>query len=233
MCFLSCYFVAWSIKGVDKQINYLSIPLINQATLPDQTNTPVTALILEQNSLIANDLKNILSKLVEKVYIANCYNNALKITEQFPVDLCLCDINLDEEKTGICFAKEVKKQKPNTQIIYLSAHSDEKTLNKLACTEPLFFVVKPYIKQQIIASVKLSIATNNNKIKHTTELNKLTSKEQRILFLISQNKNSKGISNELYISEKTVRNHRYNILKKLDLSKEKNTLLLFAIKMFP
>ncbi len=57
----------------------------------------------------------------------------------------------------------------------------------------------------------------------------LTATENRILQLISEQKNSKEIAAILFVSEKTIRNHRYNIKKKLDLPKENNSLLKWAL----
>ena len=57
----------------------------------------------------------------------------------------------------------------------------------------------------------------------------LTVTESRILSLIAQQKNSKEIAELFFVSEKTIRNHRYNIKKKLDLPKENNSLLKWAI----
>ena len=58
---------------------------------------------------------------------------------------------------------------------------------------------------------------------------KLTATESRILSLIAEQKKSKEIAVILFLSEKTIRNHRYNIKKKLDLPKENNSLLKWAI----
>lgn len=58
---------------------------------------------------------------------------------------------------------------------------------------------------------------------------KLTATESRVLQLIAEQKKSKEIAVILFVSEKTIRNHRYNIKKKLDLPKENNSLLKWAI----
>ena len=60
----------------------------------------------------------------------------------------------------------------------------------------------------------------------------LTATENRILQLISEQKNSKEIAAILFVSEKTIRNHRFNIKKKLDLPKENNSLLKWALINF-
>ena len=59
-------------------------------------------------------------------------------------------------------------------------------------------------------------------------IQKLTSMEHRILGLIAEQKTSKEIAVLLFVSEKTIRNHRYNIKKKLDLPNENNSLLKWA-----
>jgi len=62
-----------------------------------------------------------------------------------------------------------------------------------------------------------------------TNNKKLTATESRVLQLIAEQKKSKEIAEILFVSEKTIRNHRYNIKKKLDLPKENNSLLKWAI----
>ena len=61
---------------------------------------------------------------------------------------------------------------------------------------------------------------------------KLTATETKVLQLIAEQKKSKEIAAILFVSEKTVRNHRYNIKKKLDLPNENNSLLKWAILNF-
>jgi hypothetical protein len=63
-------------------------------------------------------------------------------------------------------------------------------------------------------------------------IRRLTRMENIILGLIAQQKKSKEIANLLYLSEKTIRNHRYNIKKKLDLPNENNSLLNWAVSSF-
>ena len=57
---------------------------------------------------------------------------------------------------------------------------------------------------------------------------KLTPSELRIIHLVAQQKTSKVISEELFVSVKTVENHRSNICKKLDLTGA-NSLLKFVL----
>ena len=65
-----------------------------------------------------------------------------------------------------------------------------------------------------------------------SESEELTFAEKKVLELIAQQKTSKQIGDLLFISEKTVEKHRSNIIQKLNLPKEKNILLHWAMKHF-
>jgi DNA-binding NarL/FixJ family response regulator len=64
-------------------------------------------------------------------------------------------------------------------------------------------------------------------------LNKLTFAEKKIVQWIGRQHTTKEIAQMLFISEKTVENHRSNIIKKLALPAEKNALLVWAVKNIP
>ena len=66
--------------------------------------------------------------------------------------------------------------------------------------------------------------------KDLSELSQLTFSERKIITLIAEQKTSKQIAEMLFLSIKTVEGHRSNIIEKLGLPKEKNTLLVWAIQ---
>jgi len=55
-------------------------------------------------------------------------------------------------------------------------------------------------------------------LKRQFEENNLTPREIEVLMLIADGKNNKEIADELFISEKTVKNHVSNIFRKIDVS---------------
>jgi DNA-binding CsgD family transcriptional regulator len=65
--------------------------------------------------------------------------------------------------------------------------------------------------------------------KPANDLHLLTPAEMQILRLIARFKSSKEMADQLFISERTVNNHRMNIAKKLNLT-GKNALLRFALE---
>ena len=75
---------------------------------------------------------------------------------------------------------------------------------------------------------------DNLTMKYTDQLNEklllLTPSERKIISLIAQSKKSKEIADMLYVSEKTIENHRSNIVKKMGLSGDKNSLIHWVLE---
>ncbi|SER40994.1 two-component system, NarL family, response regulator DegU [Gracilibacillus ureilyticus] len=67
------------------------------------------------------------------------------------------------------------------------------------------------------------------KIDHRKPLHLLTRRECQVLQLLAEGKSNKGISESLYISEKTVKNHVSSILQKMKV-KDRTQAVVIAIK---
>ena len=81
---------------------------------------------------------------------------------------------------------------------------------------------KPYFSEEIASYLKHNTDTKN------TDLEKLTKSEFRIMKLISENKTSMEIAEELSISVRTVDKHRSNIVCKLGLDNKPTSLSIWA-----
>ena len=118
------------------------------------------------------------------------------------------------------------------QIIYITAHSGTQILERAKESRPVNYIVKPFEEEQIRVAVEL--VTNGPEIHHTgilksEDVQSLTVSEKRIVRLISENKTTKEIAKQLFVSPKTVENHRGNITRKLGIKSRNNSLLTWAI----
>ena len=88
-------------------------------------------------------------------------------------------------------------------------------------------------KYYITPSLSDFLISRRNKIKRLEEnkpaLSRLTKTELIVLSLLAEGKTSKQISEEMFISHKTVDNHKTNISEKLEL-KGTHSLIKFAIE---
>ncbi len=145
---------------------------------------------------------------------------AEKILELFP-DLPLSLLTMYKEKAPLLKALElgilgyVLKENAVTDIVHAIRTVVEGN---------------PYISPEMSAFL-LRKPQQAQRQKKQEAIEQLTPSEKQIVQLVSQYKTSKAIADELFISEKTVYNHRMNISKKLDLS-GKNSLLRFALEHF-
>jgi len=112
-------------------------------------------LIVEDEFIVANDLKIMLIKAGYQVIgIASSVAQARKLIENKKPDWVLLDIMLKGDLTGIDLAWELREiQLP---FLYISANTNQTTLEAVKATHPYGFMVKPFRERDLI--VMLDIA---------------------------------------------------------------------------
>jgi DNA-binding NarL/FixJ family response regulator len=185
-------------------------------------------LILEDELLQALDLSEFLKKEGYNTAIVDNFEDGIKAVVEFDPQLVICDINLKHDKTGIDFAKNTNTIKPNIEIIFITAVTKSATIIEAQEADPLNYIVKPWKEEQVMVTVQMAFNYILSKHKQNSVIETLTMSEYKILKLIAKQMSSKEIAKILFISEKTVKNHRHNIIQKLNLTNEKNSLLKWA-----
>ncbi len=185
-------------------------------------------LILEDELLQALDLSEFLTKDGYTTLIVDHFEQAIEAMGEFDPHLIMCDINLKHNKTGIDFAHAANLLKPNVSIIFITAVTKLATITEAQETDPLNYIVKPWKEEQVKVTVQMAFNYIISKQKQNTAIETLTLSEYKILKLIAKQMSSKEIAASLFVSEKTIKNHRHNIIQKLHLSNEKNSLLKWA-----
>lgn len=186
-------------------------------------------LILEDDIIAGIDLEEVLTNNGYNTILVQDYETALIQAKIFKPNLAICDINLGKGLTGIDFVKNVHGILPKLEIIYVSGFSNKQMMDEVAATNSLNYIVKPWNEDQIKVSVKMAFNYIEKKYIIENLLNGLSATEYKIIDLIAKQKKSSEIGAILFISDKTVRNHRYNIIKKLRLSHDNNSLLKWAL----
>ncbi len=186
-------------------------------------------LILEDDMIVGIDLQEILNQAGYNTILLHNYEDAINQLKEFKPNLAICDINLGQGESGIDFVKKANIILPKIEIIYLTAFSTHHIIESAELTKPLNYIIKPWNEDQIKVTVQRAFSHIKIKYAKNVVIEKLSLTEYKILDLISQQKKSKDIAVELFVSEKTIRNHRYNIIKKLKLPNENNSLLKWAL----
>ena len=186
-------------------------------------------LILEDDIIVGIDLQEVLIANGYNTSLVHNYEQALNEAKKFKPQLAICDINLGRGLTGIDFVKDVYINLPKLEIIYVTAFSNKQMMDEVATTNSLNYIVKPWNEEQIKVSVKMAFNYIEKKYSNEDLLKGLSLTEYKIIDLIAKQKKSKEIGELLFISDKTVRNHRYNIIKKLNIPNDNNSLLKWAL----
>lgn len=112
-------------------------------------------LIVEDEFIVANDLKIMLTRAGFQVTgIAASVVQARKLMADKRPDWVLLDIMLKGSLTGIDLARELREQ--GVPFLYISANTNQSTLEAVKETEPYGFMVKPFREKDLL--VMLDIA---------------------------------------------------------------------------
>jgi two-component system, NtrC family, response regulator HydG len=112
-------------------------------------------LIVEDQFIEANNLQMILEKSGYHVTgIARSVPVALEIIDMEMPDLVLLDIFLQGNLTGIDLAKKLNEKRIG--FVYLSANSNQKTLDAAKVTKPYGFLVKPFRQKDILVTLDIA-----------------------------------------------------------------------------
>lgn len=171
----------------------------------------------------------------------------LHYIKEHEVDVVLMDLNMPEIN-GITCAKETKIINSDISIIALSMHFEEQYITAAYQSGFNGYLLKNSSIQELEEAIldvyygkkhfskELGNLKNIKKESTTAELiNSITDREKEIVKLLCENYSTKEISDKIFIAESTVKTHRRNILKKLQISStphlitfvNKNKLLLF------
>ncbi len=114
-------------------------------------------LIVEDNNIVMLELRD---RLTEMGYVvvdtASSALEAIEKAEFHTPDLTMMDIRLKGEMDGIDAATIIKKAL-NIPIIYLTAHTDNNTLERAKITEPYGYIIKPFEERELHTTIEMAL----------------------------------------------------------------------------
>jgi DNA-binding NarL/FixJ family response regulator len=186
-------------------------------------------LIIEDEQIVAENLATTIQQHlgVHSIIVDNEDDAARHFTRDH-VDLIISDINLYGESKGPAIVQQLQRIR-YAPVIYLTAYSEDQDLKAALDTQPVAYVLKPFLERQILVAVKMGLGGLTDGAGSSDEITKPTPRELEILQLIADGLSSKKIAEKLFISEHTVSTHRKNILKRYRMESTME-LVAFAVK---
>jgi len=182
--------------------------------------------IVEDEMIIAETISLALTKLgYLPTKPAFSYESAISMLESEKPDIVLLDINLNDELDGIDLAHYININY-SLPIIFLTANSDRNTIERSKQTRPNAFLVKPFSNEDLFSAIEIALfnhemntedtkKTKINILQSALEKYQITSREKEIVLMVSNGFRHKEISQQLFISEATVKRHLSNIYQKV------------------
>lgn len=198
--------------------------------------------IADDHPLLLEGLYNQLINLgYDKLHKATNGSEALQLIIEEKPDIAILDIEMPI-MDGLSITKHCKEVNSETKFVILSYHKEAEFIAKAKSLNISGYILKEDALTEIENCLhailngkeyysKVFDTINLKQAKSTFELlENLSPSELKILKLISQSNSSKDISDQLFISERTVEKHRSNIILKLDLKGKTNSLFEWAIE---
>jgi DNA-binding NarL/FixJ family response regulator len=201
-------------------------------------------LIVDDHELFREGIKTIINRFEFAKVVGEATNGKemLEIIDKCSPDIVLMDIKMPE-MNGIEATEQLKQKHPGIYVVALSLYGDEAYLESMLEKGVSGFILKNTDSDNLERALKL---ISNGKNYFSEELIPyftkkyiggdqesdhagLTKREVEVLKLIGEGYSNKEIAEKLFISLRTVKNHRANLNMKTG-SKNTAGLLAYAIK---
>lgn len=197
-----------------------------------------SVLIADDHDLIREGIKTILRNRIDYKVVGEATNGEEVVDQakQLKPDVLLLDITMPK-RSGLDVLEQVHRVSPDTKVIIISVHRSHLYITKALksgvkgylhkdnATEDLLPALKrvttggTYLSSVVSEYLTDQLAQESGKAPAPQPTAALTERETDIVRLVVEGKTAREIAKLLFISPRTVENHKQAILKKLGLHK--------------
>ena len=202
---------------------------------------PISVFNADDHPLLRKGITNLIRERPQLHWAGSAANGreAVDKIRDIRPDVALLDIEMPH-MTGLEAAKTLLAEGSSTQFILLTLFKEKRLLQQALEMGIKGYLLKESEEDEIVNAIE-SVATGRayisasltqflvNASPEENPLSVLSDHERGIVKLIAQEKSTADIADMLFLSPKTIANHRNNISKKLGLKGEQNGLLKWAL----
>jgi DNA-binding NarL/FixJ family response regulator len=200
-------------------------------------------LIADDHGIVRAGLRMLLERQADMEVVAEADDGlaALEAAQSEHPDVAVLDVSMPR-MTGLQAAREIAAHVPDTAVLLLSMHEDERYFFEGLEAGASGYVLKRAADKDLISAVRtvaegrtfLSDEAQQTLLRRWREgsgetQDPLTPRELEVVKLIAEAYTNKQIAETLNLAEKTVESHRGNVLAKLGM-RDRVELVRYAIR---
>ena len=203
----------------------------------------IRVLIADDHGIVRSGLRMLIDRQGDMQVIAEADDgvDALERTQAEHPDVAVLDVSMPR-MTGLQAAREIRSHSPDTRVLLLSMHDDERYFFEGLEAGAAGYVLKRAADTDLLDALRTVAAGRTFLSDEAQETlmrewqegrsephSPLTPRELEVVKLIAEAFTNKQIAETLRLSEKTVESHRANVLAKLGM-RDRVELVRYAIR---
>jgi DNA-binding NarL/FixJ family response regulator len=204
----------------------------------------IRVLIADDHGIVRSGLRMLIDRQHDMEVVAEADDGvaALESTQSHRPDVAVLDVSMPR-MTGLQAAREIRSHVPETRVLLLSMHDDERYFLEGLASGASGYVLKRAADTDLIGALR-TVAGGNTFLSGEGQRDlmdewleggrsepddPLTPRELEVVKLIAEAYTNRQIAETLKVSEKTVESHRANLLSKLEM-RDRVELVRYAIR---
>ncbi|MEA2330509.1 MAG: hypothetical protein QOH58_647 [Thermoleophilaceae bacterium] len=204
----------------------------------------IRVLIADDHGIVRSGLRLLIERQNDMEVVAEVDDGvaALESTQSHRPDVAVLDVSMPR-MTGIQAARAIRSHVPETRVLLLSMHDDERYFMEGLDSGAAGYVLKRAADTDLIGAVR-TVAGGRTFLSGDTQRalmhewleggrsepdDPLTPRELEVVKLIAEAYTNRQIAETMKVSEKTVESHRANVLSKLGM-RDRVELVRYAIR---
>ncbi len=201
-------------------------------------------LIADDHAIVRSGMRLLIERQADMEVVADAGDGVEAVERALATrpDCCVLDVAMPR-LTGIQAARQIRQYLPDTQVLILSMHDDERYVFEALKAGASGYVLKREVDDALLTAIR-SVQRGDAFLTNAVERSlvrdwmsdswqgprePLSPREQEVLKLISEAHTNRAIARILTLSEKTVESHRANLLRKLGM-RDRVELVRYAIR---
>jgi len=203
----------------------------------------IRVLIADDHGIVRSGLRMLIERQGDMSVVGEADDglDALQLTQAQHPDVAVLDVSMPR-MTGLQAAREIRAHSPDTRVLLLSMHDDERYFFEGLEAGAAGYVLKRAADTDLIEALR-TIAAGRTFLSDEAQLtlmreweegraepeDPLTPRELEVVKLIAEAYTNRQIADTLQLSEKTIESHRANLLAKLGM-RDRVELVRYAIR---